>query len=112
MAATGIFTLVSVPFLLVVPLLVAVLLNQRIRAGAFFRGIFFAPYVLGVAVIGVIWKYLLDTQSGIVNHVLGQPSGDAGQDPRRRLRRPPVLGLLRRGQRAFVLLEGRGECRG
>ena len=71
MLATGIFTVASVPFLLLVPLLVAVLLNQRIRAGSFFRAIFFAPYVLGVAVIGVIWKYLLDTQSGIVNHVLG-----------------------------------------
>ncbi|TDP98669.1 MULTISPECIES: carbohydrate ABC transporter permease [unclassified Leifsonia] len=71
MAATGIFTLASVPFLLIIPLLIAVLLNQRIRAGSFFRGVFFAPYVLGVAVISVIWKYLLDTQSGIINHLLG-----------------------------------------
>ncbi|MFF9564841.1 carbohydrate ABC transporter permease [Leifsonia sp. NPDC014704] len=71
MAATGIFTLASVPFLLLIPLLIAVLLNQRIRAGSFFRGVFFAPYVLGVAVISVIWKYLLDTQSGIINHLLG-----------------------------------------
>ena len=71
MAATGIFTLTSVPFLLIIPLFVAVLLNQRIRAGSFFRGVFFAPYVLGVAVIGVIWKYLLDTQAGIINHLLG-----------------------------------------
>ncbi|WP_431219176.1 carbohydrate ABC transporter permease [Leifsonia xyli] len=71
MAATGIFTLASVPFLLLIPLLVAVLLNQKIRAGSFFRGVFFAPYVLGVAVISVIWKYLLDTQAGIINHLLG-----------------------------------------
>ena len=71
MAATGIFTLASVPFLLLIPLLIAVLLNQKIRAGSFFRGVFFAPYVLGVAVISVIWKYLLDTQAGIINHLLG-----------------------------------------
>ncbi|MFP3466708.1 carbohydrate ABC transporter permease [Leifsonia sp. SIMBA_070] len=71
MLATGIFTIGTVPLLLIIPLLVAVLLNQKIRAGSFFRGVFFAPYVLGVAVIGVIWKYLLDTQSGIVNHLLG-----------------------------------------
>ena len=43
----------------------------RSVAGSFFRGVFFAPYVLGVAVISVIWKYLLDTQSGIINHLLG-----------------------------------------
>ncbi|TFB98759.1 sugar ABC transporter permease [Cryobacterium sp. HLT2-28] len=71
MSATGIFTVASVPLLLVVPLAVASLLNQKIKGGTVFRAIFFAPYVLGVAVIGVIWKYLLDPQVGVVNHVLG-----------------------------------------
>ncbi|MRH28542.1 ABC transporter permease subunit [Microbacterium sp. SYP-A9085] len=70
MAATGIFTVASVPFLVVIPLLVAVLLNNRIHAATAFRTIFFAPYVLGVAVVGLIWGYILDTQSGILNHVL------------------------------------------
>jgi len=71
LGATGIFTLASVPFLLVIPLGVALLLNQRIKGGTAFRAIFFAPYVLGAAVIGVIWKYMLDTQSGMLNHLLG-----------------------------------------
>jgi multiple sugar transport system permease protein len=71
MGATGIFTVLSVPCLLIIPLLIAILLNNNIRGGTVFRAIFFAPYVLGVAVIGVIWKYLLDTQSGMLNHVLG-----------------------------------------
>jgi len=65
MSSTGIFTVASVPFLLAIPLLIAVLLNQKIRGGTVFRAIFFAPYVLGVAVIGVIWKYLLDPQMGV-----------------------------------------------
>src|SRR4029079_14414434 len=71
MGATALFVLISVPFLVVVPLLIAMLLNQRIRAATTFRTIFFAPYVLGVAVIGVNWGYILDTQSGILNHLLG-----------------------------------------
>ena len=70
MRATGIFTVASVPFLVAIPLLIAVLLNQKIKGGNVFRAVFFAPYVLGVAVIGVIWKYLLDPQLGVVNHVL------------------------------------------
>jgi multiple sugar transport system permease protein len=70
MGATAIFTILSVPFLVIVPLFIAVLLNQRIRAGGLFRGIFFAPYVLGVAVIGVAWRYLLDPQNGVVNNLL------------------------------------------
>src|SRR4051794_12580716 len=32
---------------------------------------FFAPYVIGVAVIGVVWRLLLDPNIGIVNHLLG-----------------------------------------
>ncbi|GAA4686106.1 carbohydrate ABC transporter permease [Frondihabitans cladoniiphilus] len=71
MGATGIFTVCSVPFLVIVPLVAAVLLNQKIKGTTVFRGIFFAPYVLGVAVVGVIWKYLLDPQSGVLNHLLG-----------------------------------------
>jgi len=71
MRATGIFIVLSVPFLLVLPLLVATLLNVKIRAATVFRTIFFAPYVLGVAVIGLLWGYLLDTQRGMMNHLLG-----------------------------------------
>jgi multiple sugar transport system permease protein len=70
MAATAIFTVLSVPFLVIVPLLVAVLLNQKLRGGTVFRAIFFAPYVLGVAVIGVAWRYLLDPQNGVLNNLL------------------------------------------
>jgi multiple sugar transport system permease protein len=70
MGATAIFTVCSVPFLVVVPLLIAVLLNQRLRGGTVFRAIFFAPYVLGVAVIGVAWRYLLDPQNGVINNLL------------------------------------------
>ncbi|MBG6215215.1 multiple sugar transport system permease protein [Cryobacterium sp. CAN_C3] len=71
MGATGIFVLASVPLLLAVPLAIALLLNRRIRGSAVFRGIFFAPYVLGVAVVSVLWRYLLDPQLGVVNAVLG-----------------------------------------
>ncbi|MGJ7442159.1 carbohydrate ABC transporter permease [Aquipuribacter sp. MA13-6] len=71
MRATGIFTLFSVPLLLVVPLLVALLMNQRFRGRDLFRAAFFAPYVLGVAVVAVMWRYLLDANIGLVNHYLG-----------------------------------------
>jgi len=71
MRATGIFVVGSVPLLLAIPLLVATLLNRKIKGGTVFRAVFFAPYVLGVAVISVLWRYLLDPQLGAVNAVLG-----------------------------------------
>jgi multiple sugar transport system permease protein len=71
MEATGIFTVLSVPFLLVVPLGVALLLNRAFPGRTFFRAAFFAPYVLGVAVIGVLWRFILEPTIGIVNYYLG-----------------------------------------
>jgi multiple sugar transport system permease protein len=71
MEATGKFTLYSVPLLVVIPLLVALILNQQIRGIQFFRAMYFAPYVLGVAVIGILWRFLLDPNVGLVNYYLG-----------------------------------------
>lgn len=71
MANTGIFVLISVPFLVSLPLLVAMLLNRKFPGRAFFRAAYFAPYVLGVSVIGVMWRYLLDDQFGFINALFG-----------------------------------------
>lgn len=71
MKATGIFVLISVPFLVTLPLLLAILLNRRFPGRTFFRAVFFAPFVLGVAVVGLMWRYLLDPSFGMVNGILG-----------------------------------------
>lgn len=71
MKATGVFTLSSVPLLLVIPLGVALLMNSRFRGRNLFRSLYFAPYVLGVAVVAVLWRFLLDANIGLVNQVMG-----------------------------------------
>jgi multiple sugar transport system permease protein len=70
MQATAIFTVGSVPLLLVLPLLVALVMNQKFPGRNLFRAAYFAPYVLGVAVVAVLWRYLLDTNIGLVNSYL------------------------------------------
>ena len=71
MKATAIFTAFSVPLLLVIPLAVAMLMNAKFRGRNLFRAAYFAPYVLGVAVVAVLWRFLLDRNIGVVNHYLG-----------------------------------------
>ena len=71
MQATGIFTLFSVPLLVIIPLLVALILNQSFRGRNFFRAMYFAPYVLGVAVVGILWRYLLQPGFGLINYYMG-----------------------------------------
>jgi multiple sugar transport system permease protein len=71
MLATAIFTVCSVPFLIICPLGVALLLNRGFRGRSFFRAVFFAPYVLGVAVVGILFRFVLDPNIGLVNYYLG-----------------------------------------
>jgi multiple sugar transport system permease protein len=71
MRATGVFTVFSVPLLIACPLGVALLLNRSFPGRAFFRAVFFAPYVLGVAVVGVLFRFILDPNIGLVNYYLG-----------------------------------------
>lgn len=71
MRATGLFTLFTVPLMVTVPLGVALLVDKPFRGRTVLRAAFFAPYVLGVAVVGVLWKFVLDTQHGILNRILG-----------------------------------------
>lgn len=70
MKATGLFTLLSVPVLVTVPLAIAVLLNRHFRGRTFFRALFFMPYVLGVAVVGLLFRFMLDPNIGIVNGLI------------------------------------------
>jgi multiple sugar transport system permease protein len=70
MEATGKFVLYSVPLLVAIPMALAILLNQRFPGRNFFRAAYFAPYVLGVAVVGILWHFLLDPNVGLVNYYL------------------------------------------
>ncbi|GIJ49305.1 glycerol-3-phosphate ABC transporter permease [Virgisporangium aliadipatigenens] len=69
--ATAVFTVASVPLLVALPLGMALLLNRSFPGRTFFRAVYFAPYVLGVAVIGLLWRFLLDANLGLVNHLFG-----------------------------------------
>src|SRR3954468_16339049 len=80
MLATGKFVVFSVPFLLALPLGVALLLNRRFRGRNIFRALYFAPYVLGVVVVGVLWRFLLDPGVGLINGIAKQ-LGFAGDTP-------------------------------
>jgi multiple sugar transport system permease protein len=72
MKATGLFVVFSVPFLVVIPLGLAIMLNRVFPGRTFFRAVYFAPYVLGVAVIGVLWQNMLNANVGLVNYYLSR----------------------------------------
>jgi multiple sugar transport system permease protein len=70
MKNTFLFVLISVPFLVSIPLLLSLLLNRKFPGRTFFRAIIFTPFVLGVAVVGVLFGYLFDPEVGLINGLL------------------------------------------
>ena len=56
-------------------LLVAVLLNSKIRGRTTFRAIFFLPMVVAPAAVAMVWKWIFNTQYGILNTAFGQDVG-------------------------------------
>jgi len=71
------FVFYSVPLLVIIPLGLAVLLNTKTPGRNFFRAIYFMPWVLSVAVVGLLWWWIFQDQGGLINYYLSH----AGFEP-------------------------------
>lgn len=63
---TFFFVLLSTPLIVGFGLLLALALNRAGRWAGVLRTLFFAPYVLSVAVLTLIWAFMLNPQLGII----------------------------------------------
>lgn len=63
---TFLFVFMSVPLLVAVGLALASLLNQRLRGRNVFRAIYFVPWTLSVAVVGLTWWWLFNSNAGFI----------------------------------------------
>ncbi|MBV9228388.1 MAG: sugar ABC transporter permease [Chloroflexi bacterium] len=70
MGVTVLFTIISTPLLVILALALALLVNRAIPARGLFRTIFFAPFVLPVSVVALIWNWLYQPGFGLINGVL------------------------------------------
>ena len=66
----GWFALWTVSGKVSLALLIATLLNQKLRARAFLRSVFFLPVVLSFVAVGIIWTLIYNYDYGIVNTTL------------------------------------------
>lgn len=64
------FVLMSVPVLIVIPLLLALLLNTKLAGKNVYRAIYFAPWVLSSAVVGLLGFWIFQSQGGLLNYYL------------------------------------------
>jgi multiple sugar transport system permease protein/sn-glycerol 3-phosphate transport system permease protein len=75
---TGVYLVVMVPLLVVVPLGFALLLwpVRRSRAQGVYRVVLFAPSVTSLAVMAVVWLWILNPIQGVLNQAITSAGGD------------------------------------
>ena len=66
---TFIYLIIAVPALVILPIFLAILVNQQLKGITFFRSIYYLPVVTSIVVAGIAWKWLYADQ-GILNFVL------------------------------------------
>lgn len=67
---TTIYAFVSVPLQVSLGLVLATLLNQKIRLLGFFRTVYYLPSVIGGIAVAVMFRWIFGTQFGLINGML------------------------------------------
>lgn len=62
--------LYTVPFEMVFGLIIAILLNTKVRMKKLFRTLFIVPWVIPSVVVCIVWKWIYNADYGILNYIL------------------------------------------
>jgi len=69
---TTIYTLLMVPLRMIVNLLGAMLLNQKIKGMPFFRAVFYSPTVVPAIASSMVWLWIMQSNGGLVSLILNR----------------------------------------
>ena len=72
---TFVFVALFVPGVMVLGLLLAVLVNQKLKGINFFRGMFYLPFITSMVAVALVWNWIFTSRFGILNHVLRTYAG-------------------------------------
>lgn len=65
------YAVIEVPFSILIALVLAALLNRKMKGRAVYRTIFFLPMVAAPAAIAMVWRWLFNSEFGLLNHLFG-----------------------------------------
>ena len=69
-ANTFTYTIIVVPLGVFLSLVIAVLLNSKIKGKTIYRTLFFLPVVSAPAAVAMIWRWLFNSKFGLVNNMI------------------------------------------
>ena len=67
---TLIYTLVTVPLIIILSLLVSVLMNNGVKGASLYRAIMLFPHIASIVAVTVVWQFLYNPTSGPINQIL------------------------------------------
>lgn len=76
---TFVYVILTVPAGIFLAILIAVLLNQKLRGQSVYRTLYYLPAITMPAAIAMVWKWMYNGDYGIINQVLAR-FGIAGQN--------------------------------
>ncbi|OON94058.1 MAG: sugar ABC transporter permease [Candidatus Epulonipiscium fishelsonii] len=65
------YAIVEVPLSICIALVLAALLNRKMKGRTIYRTIIFLPMVTAPAAIAMVWRWLLNSKFGLINNVFG-----------------------------------------
>ncbi|WP_250278853.1 carbohydrate ABC transporter permease [[Clostridium] colinum] len=63
------YTIIEVPISIIISLVLAVLLNRKVKGVSIYRTIMFLPMVAAPAAIAMVWKWLFNSEFGLLNNI-------------------------------------------
>ena len=67
---TVVFAISTSALGVIIPLILACILNSKIRGSEFYKTAYFLPFITPMIVIGVVWEWIFDPNIGLLNHIL------------------------------------------
>lgn len=63
------FIVISTPAIVVLGLILALLVNMKLKGTTILRTVYFMPFMLSVSVMGSIWLFILQSRTGLISEI-------------------------------------------
>ena len=67
---TIVYALSTTVFAVIIPLVIAAIINTKIRGSEVFKTIYFLPFITPAVVVAIVWAWIFDPNIGLVNTLL------------------------------------------
>lgn len=67
---TFVFAISTAVIALIIPLVLAAVLNNKIRGTEFFKTAYFLPFITPMIVAAIVWEWIFDPNNGLLNYIL------------------------------------------